>query len=194
MKSVEYDLRFVKAGLDMLEEYLLSEEVFWPMGANPPQGEPDYPQLTLDWILLAGARLAARQFSIEQKEQVQWLIADLDLNRSRWRVAWEKKARQCFKVRLRMWQGFLQEYKDNPQENADRYAYEVRLRTMLELLRNEYQPQNAEDLESLSRLDKYLRGALMPAGFIWEGEIRAGFPREKYWFLYGRLPASAGEF
>jgi hypothetical protein len=194
MKSVEYDLRFIQAGLEMLEEYLLSEDVFWPMGANPPQGEPDYPQLTLDWILQAGARLEARQLSFEQKEQVQGLITDLDLNRSRWRVAWEKKARQCFQVRLKMWQDFLQEYKDNPQDNADRYAYEVRLRTMLELLMVEFQPQNADDIESLSHLDKYLRVALKPAGFIWEGEIQAGFPREKYWFLYGKLPASGGEF
>jgi len=193
MKSVEYDLRFLHAGLEMLEEYLLSEEVFWPMSANPPQGEPGYPQLTLDWILLASARLEARQLSFEQKEQVRELIGDLDLNRSRWRVAWEKKTRQCFQVRLRMWRGFLQEYKDNPQEHADRYAYEVRLRTMLELLGDEYQPQNAEDIESLSRLDKYLRSAFMPAEFTWEGEIQAGFPRDKYWFLYGKLSASAGE-
>jgi hypothetical protein len=57
---------------------------------------------------------------------------------------------------------------------------------------NEYQPLNAEDVNRYHL--EYLRGTLMPAGFIWEGDIQAGFPREKYWFLYGKLPASTGEF
>lgn len=46
MKSFEYDLRYIRAGLDVLEEYLLSDEVFWPIGVNPPVGDPEYPRLT----------------------------------------------------------------------------------------------------------------------------------------------------
>jgi hypothetical protein len=194
MKSVEYDLGYVRAGLEVLEKYLLSDDVFWPMNATPPQGEPDYPKLTLDGVLLACTRLKAYQLPFEQEGDVEMLLADLELNRTRWRVAWEKKARQCLQVRLRMWGNYLQEYKDNPLDNADRYGYEVRLRTMIELARNEYQAQQVSEGESISRLDAFLRRTLTPAGFIWEEEVQSGFPRDRYWFLYGKLPTSVGGF
>ena len=59
MKSFEYDLRYIQAGLDSIEEYLLSDEVFWPLSAHPPEGAPEYPRLTLDGLLLSKARLLA---------------------------------------------------------------------------------------------------------------------------------------
>jgi len=40
MKFFEYDLRYLSAGLEILEKYILSDEVFWPINANPPGGEP----------------------------------------------------------------------------------------------------------------------------------------------------------
>jgi hypothetical protein len=188
MKSIEYDLRYIKAGLELLEKYLLSDEVFWPLNTNPPEGEPDYPRLTLDWLLLARSRLAGHRMSAEQKEQVEEVISNLEFNRTKWRVAWERKAGQCFQVRERMWRDFLQEYQDNPQENADRYAYEVRLRVMLELLKSEFRQQNIADEDLLSGLDRYLQSVLVPYGFIWDPEIQAGFPENVYWYLYGKLP------
>lgn len=188
MKSLEYDLRYIKAGLDILEEYLLSEEVFWPMGVNPPEGEPDYPRLTLDGLILARTRSGAHPMTPDQKEQVDRVTSDLELYRSRWRVAWEKKAGHCYQVRERMWGDFLQEYQDNPQDNADRYGYEVRLRVMLALLKAEFRQQNAAEVNLLHSLDGYLKSVLIPSGFIWEAEIQSGFPSKVYWFLYGKLP------
>lgn len=189
MKSIEYDLGYFKAGLEALEQYLLSSEVFWPLGARPPAGKPDYPQLTLDWMLLTQARLEAHRLAGKQNESIERLITEFNGKRMKWRVAWEKKAAQCFRVRGRMWSDFLQEYRENPQDNADRYSYEVRLRVMLELLHVEYRQQNAE-IQLLAGLDGYIRSIFIPGEFIWEPEIKAGFPQEKYWFLYGKLPAN----
>jgi hypothetical protein len=193
MKSVEYDLRYIEAGREELEGYLLSKEVFWPLGVKPPEGKPDYPQLTLDWMLLSSARLSGRRLSGAQNDQVERAISDLDLHRSKWRVAWEKKAGHCYQVRGRMWRDYLQEYKDNPQDNADRYTYEIRLRVMLELLRNEFRQQTPE-VEFLMSLDGYLKIVLEPGGFIWEPEIEAGFPVDKFWFLYGKLPPTVRRY
>jgi len=89
-------------------------------------------------------------------------------------VAWEKKAGQCFLVRSRMWRDFLQEYRENSQDNAERFGYEVRLRTMLELLKTEYQQQSAE-VELLSGLDSYLSSVLEPSRFIGSLEYRMLF-------------------
>jgi hypothetical protein len=120
---------------------------------------------------------------------VESAVSRLEFNRSKWRVAWKKKAGECFQVRERMWQDYLQEYQENPQENADRYPYEVRLRVMLELLKSEFRQKNIPDGNMLSGMDGYLRSVLVTNGFIWDPEIQAGFPEIEYWFLYGRLPS-----
>ena len=193
MKSLEYDLCYLNAGLEILEKYLLSDEVFWPININPPVGEPEYPGLTLDWILLASARLAGHRMSPDQKDQVEKVISTMEFYHSRWRVAWEKKASQCYQVRERMWRNFIQEYQDNPQENADRYGYEVRLRVMLELLKPEFRQQNTADEEMLSGLDGYLKSVLVAYGFIWDQEVQTGFPEKVYWYLYGKLPPLTGK-
>ena len=43
MKSLDYDLGYLTAGLEILERYLLSDDVFWAMNAKPPEGELDFP-------------------------------------------------------------------------------------------------------------------------------------------------------
>src|SRR4030043_2371492 len=98
MRSPEYDLRYIDAGMEILENYLLSDEVFWLININPPLGEPEYPGLTLDWILLAKTRLAGHRISPDQKDQVEQVNSKLEFIRSKWRVAWEQKASQCYQV------------------------------------------------------------------------------------------------
>jgi len=186
-KSLEYDLRYIQAALEALESYLLSGEVFWPIGINPPAGEPEYPRLTLDGLLLARARVSAHPKTSDQSDQVGKVLTELDLHRTRHRVAWEQKAEQCYQVRLRMWGDYLQEYRDNPGDNADRYAYEVRLRVMLCLLKPELRSLNLAEAQLLSGLDKYLKSVLVGGGFIWDPAIQSGFPGEEYWYLYGKL-------
>jgi hypothetical protein len=190
MNLVEYDLGYIQAGLDVLEKYLLSDEVFWPLAANPPKGEAEYPRLTLDGLLLAKARLCAYQVTIHQKAQVERIAHELELNRSKWRMAWEKKAGECYRVRIRLWQDYLEEYKDNPVDNSNRYTYIVRYRAMLDLVQDELRQQNTAQAILLASLDGYLKSVIVPAVFIWDAAIQAGFPPEKYWYLYGKLPQS----
>jgi hypothetical protein len=88
-----------------------------------------------------------------------------------------------------MWRNFIQEYQENPQENADRYVYEVRLRVMLELLKPELADPSVEEKSALMGLDRYLKSILVRGDFIWDSEVQAGFSQGEYWFLYGKLPA-----
>ena len=189
MKSFEYDFRYLQAGLDVLVDYLLSGETFWPIDVHPPEGQPEYPQLTLGGLLLSRARLSGYHKSPVQQEQVDKLFYDLDLIRSRWRVAWEKKAGHSYSVRLKMWRDFIEEYRNAPQDNADLYPYEVRLRTMLSLLKSEGGGQLPSEQDLLTILDAYLNTVFSKVSFIWEPEIQAGFPKEVYWYLYGKLPS-----
>ena len=188
MKTFDYDLRYIQAGLEVLSNYLLSDEVFWPLSVISSVGEPDYPQLTLGGLLLCRARLVAYHKSHDQTVQVNQLNSKLDLIRSKWRVAWENKAVHSYSVRLRMWRDFIEEYKSSPQDNTDRYSYEVRLRAMLTLLKSKSGRQNQAEVDLLSGLDAYLKSVLVVDGFIWESDIQTGFPANVYWYLYGYLP------
>jgi hypothetical protein len=189
MKSFEYDLRYIQAGVAELEDYLLSNEIFWPIDVRPPAGEPGYPQLTLGGLLLSRERLNCYNKSPKQIVQVEKLISDMDAIRSRWKVAWENKATHGFSVRIKMWRDYIEEYRQLPQDNADRYPYEARLRTMLSLLQPELGPQSSAEIDLLSILDNYLDNVLITGSFIWEPELQPGFPEHIYWYLYGRLPA-----
>jgi len=188
MKTFDYDLRYIQAGIEVLSDYLLSDEVFWPLSVSSPVGEPNYPQLTLGGLLLSRARLAAYHKTHDQTILVDQLNSKLDLIRSKWRVAWENKAVHSYSVRLRMWRDFIEEYKSSPPDNSDRYSYEVRLRAMLTLLKSESGGQNQAEVDLLSSLDAYLKSVLVMEGFIWEPEIQTGFPANNYWYLYGNLP------
>jgi len=124
----------------------------------------------------------------DQARQAAEINSATDLQRAKHRVAWEKKAWQCYRVRLRMWGDFIQEYQKNPGDNADRYGYEVRLRAMLTLLEPEIDTHDSAEVKLLDSLDRYVKSVMVPGGFIWDADIQAGFPREKYWFLYGKIP------
>lgn len=187
VKSFEYDFGYTQAALVEMESYLLSDEVFWPITGSPPEGSPDYPRLTLGSLLLSQTRLMAYSLTPTQAALRERVIAEIERIRSKWRVRWEKKAGRSFSVRLRMWRDYLEEYTASPQDNGNRYAYEVRLRVMLELLRLEGGGQ-AEKIKMLSGLDKSLKSMLEMNGFIWECEVQSGFNREVYWYLYGKLP------
>ncbi len=189
MKSFEYDLRYLQSGVEELERYLLSDDIFWPVDIRPPAGEPGYPQLTLGGMLLSRKRLSTYNKTPKQTAQVQKLIADMDTVRSNWRVAWEKKATRSFGVRLKMWRDFIEEYRQSPLDNSDRYPYEVRLRTMLALLQMEGGGQVSAEVDLLVILDKFLDTVMITGDFVWEAELQPGFPEHVYWYLYGRLPA-----
>lgn len=187
MKTFEYDFRYLQSGLEVMVNYLLSSDTFWPLDVHPSEGEPDYPQLTLGGLLLSRARLIGYQKSPAQMDQVTELFAEMDRIHAKWRVAWEKKAGHSFSVRIRMWRDFIEEYRNAPQDNADRYPYEVRLRTMLSLLKSEGGGQLPAEEDLLTVLDGYIKTVFSTDGFIWESEVQAGFPKDVYWYLYGKL-------
>lgn len=185
MSSVGYDLGYFQAGVQVLKEYMLSGEIYWPIGAKPPAGEPSYPQLTLGGLLLARARLEGRRLAPEEDMALARLDREYDRLRSRWRVAWEAKAAREFHARLVLWRDFLEEYRAGPGNNADRYTYEVTRRVMLELLLPQSAGVPPEEIELLEALDQLLRSRLEMEDFIWDMELAPGFPKENYWYLYG---------
>lgn len=187
MPSAEYDLRYLQAGVPLLENYLLSTEIYWPIGVSSPAGEPPYPRLTLGGLLLAQARLHARQdLSSVQRAELARLDEQINETRSHWRVAWGQKAAHELQARLKLWRDFLEEVRDNSEANIDRYTYEVQRRVMLHLLEPEAEAVPKGQFELLRAMDKMLSGVFVSGDFIWDHAYQPGFPADTFWYLYGK--------
>jgi hypothetical protein len=72
----------------LLEDYLLSKDVYWPIGVSAPSGETPYPRFTLGGMELALLRLQASPLNASRQAQVAEIAEQVDAVRSRWRTAW----------------------------------------------------------------------------------------------------------
>jgi len=199
VSKVEYDLRYLKAGVEELEQYLLSSQLYWPVHVVTPTGETPYPRLTPGELLLAREKLRAHSldflstspgYNNEVTSPVQAKIdrleGDFEVIRSKWRGNWGKKAAQDFSSRLALWRNFLGDYRKVPDDQAPFYAYEVRTRVIMQLLEPEAVGIPAAELDMRTGLDTLLRAILVPGEFIWEAALEAGFPKADYWYLYAQ--------
>ncbi|RME08502.1 MAG: hypothetical protein D6803_01060 [Anaerolineae bacterium] len=180
--SVAYFRRYLQAAQAALDGYLLSEDLYWPIDARPPAGEGTYPALTLGTILLYLRIFTSLvpQAEAQQMETAFWHL------RERWRVAWERKAARDWAARLRQWGQYVGELQTDVG-NAGYYAYQVRLRVILELLLQERLPLSSDDLDVLKGMDVQLRAMWRMGAFLWPPEMAAAFPEQPFWFLWGEI-------
>lgn len=184
MPSVEYDLGYLESAVVLLERYLLSKEIYWKLKANSPPGDPSYPSLTLGSLLLSRARIQHRRLTGKQRIRKNSVEKELDRIRMKWRTAWGNKAREEFRSRLDLWRNFVEEFRHDPQEHYDRYAYEVNRRVMLHLLEGEANDIPNSQREMLNGLDRILNGLMIPGEFVWDAQLEPGFAPETYPYLY----------
>lgn len=194
MPSIEYDLVYLRGGLADLEAYLLSDELYWPIGVKPPRGDPPYPRLTLGGILFSRQNLVNRGLDAAQSQEYSELTAKLNEMRLHWQTAWQAKARRSFSSRLVQWSNFMDDYRKQPENNTDRYAYEVRGRVMLQLLEPESQAIPTAELDLVNGLDRVLQASFRPGSFVWDSGLSPCYPQSQFWYLYGRLRGSLNEF
>lgn len=186
MPTVEQDYDFLRASAPELKDYLLSDQLFWPLGAGEITRAP-LPRLTLGGLLLALERLRTRELAPEIEQQVGKWQLHIESVRDEWLSAWERKAAREFTSRLHQWRNYLEEYRRKPEDHADYYPQEVERRALLEILDNECPEIEDGDRQMLRLLDDLLRSALRPDGFVWDPEVRSAFPESQYWYLYGEL-------
>jgi hypothetical protein len=182
--SAVYDLHYLQAGTEQLEDYLLSGGGQRSLGIIAPKGEPAYPGLTLESLLLSQKRLQSQVLAPSLQIEFDALQTSLDSIRRRWRVHWEKKAEQGIQHRTKLWSAILDEIRRSPSRQENQYRYEVRLRVMIELLAAEACPAD-EQLKTLNGLDALLRSIFSPAPFVWPELLESAFPATVYWYLYG---------
>jgi hypothetical protein len=184
MPSFEYDFGYLEVAVELLEDYLLSKDIYWKLNTSSPPGEPGYPALTLGALLLAEARLRARQLSAVQNQRFSRLSEEIDRIRSKWRTAWGNKAKEEYRSRLDLWGNFLEDFRRDAHGNIDRYGYEVSRRVMLKFLSEDVPDIPIAQRELLAGLDRILEGMMVPGEFIWDEELETGFPADTFPYLY----------
>ena len=162
MSKLDQDIRYLDASLRELQDYLLSNVLYWTLSASY-----SLPPLTLGGLLLARQRLGSRADS--QAVQIEAL-------HSKWRAAWDAKASYEVRARGDMWKNYLQDYRETPESYVSEYAQQVRNRAMLTLLGEDSNP-----------FDESVKSMFVTGDFIWESECAGNFPRDTFWFLFGKL-------
>jgi hypothetical protein len=154
------DNQYLSAGVPELENYLLSNALYYPLSL-------ELPQLTLGGILLSLARMGTQAAKFE---------AQVEAVHSKWRAAWDGKSSREIKARSELWLNYLSEYRADHKMGARLYPQNVRYRAMLSLL-----GKTEEDS------DVFVKSVFREGKFVWEEECAPNFSREKFWFLYGTL-------
>ncbi|MEJ2013166.1 MAG: hypothetical protein P8X64_13200 [Anaerolineales bacterium] len=176
-------LDLLSVQLDELKAYLLSPELFWPLGGRLG----DTPRLTLGNLLINLRTLQARSENLAPPLQNRLARLESSWQRSReeWAAAISKKALQEMGARLNLWRGYLEDL-DEGLGNRLNYATEVRNRVLFELLAS--LPPKDEEYENLRKamrsLDERFASVSSPAPFTWNSAYSKAFPKDRFPALY----------
>ena len=166
------DLRFLRESVSQLQDYLLSNELYWPLSGSLPRLTPGSLLLELKRVQTAGLAPA----------ELPGLQRQVEAIRAKWRTAWEKKAAREVTNRTRLWSQFLSDFAHDPEKNLDSYRSEARGRAILQLLLAE-QPDSPEK-SAIVDLDILLKSRVKPGRFLWEPELQSVFPQTDFWFFF----------
>ncbi len=181
MTSIKQDLEYLSAGLDELEDYLVSEELYWRLSVHS-----SLPRLTIGTLLLADIKLNTRLQAGSNIQNLQALTTLLEATRFKWSAAWERKIKREFHARLDLWRNYLQDYFESPGTKSSEYVHQVQWRVILQLLSVESTTPPQEAFV-ISQLDENMIPFWLQGDFVWEPDLKRAFPEKEYWFLYGKL-------
>jgi hypothetical protein len=187
--SPEADLTALRTFLSEFDQFLKSDVIFWPLSGQSLVNQ-QLPALTIGGLLLVRRTLEARRDGLApaQVTEAERLESQAEALFSRWPVNIEKKALKEISSRLNVWAAALDECGEHPASCAENYPSAVNHRVYLALLFPLVAklPEADKGRSRLSTLDIRLRNLLVPGDFIWDAALAPAFPRENFWFLYGR--------
>ncbi len=184
MHPVAQDLKFIESAAQSINDYVLSDLLYWPMDVEPASLGIGVSRTTLGLIYLVVEHIRLKSLNEEQAERFAIAQAEIQKVHRKWKVAWEKKAVEEFKARSRQWSNFLNKDLENRAERKTRYRVEVRNRVILQLLLLDIPEKENGLILALHRMDGSLKGLLAKGDFIWAEDLKPVFPEEKFWFLY----------
>ncbi len=164
------------AALDELGAFLLSGDVLRPMDRRSGLAQ----DLSLGGLLLVQDELhAGEALSSESRSVLKTLDERWEALLREQPAAIGRKASREQEMRLRLWSAYLSDLEDSTSEGE--FAQQARQRVMLERLAD-----LSSKPETMEPVDRRLRHRFQPGPFIWNPALEQVYPRDRYWFLYGR--------
>lgn len=190
MLNAERELAYLREAVPLIKNYLLSREPAWQLpGISGDAGQP-FSMLSIGPILLMLSRLKARDLKGKALAELGEYEEKIFQNKIHNEISWKKKVGLDITSRARLWQAFLDDYHSDPQTAATSYSSAVAQRVILQLLWDELDDSGilvAPLQFMLQNMDAALRLIHLPGDFIWEHQLHSGFPKETFWYLYGKL-------
>lgn len=184
--TLKRDLVILEAMAAEMDEYLRNDVLFWPLG------DTSLPRLTLSGYLMRQHRLDALREQLDQAEQDRLDAAEKQFEAALVEkvVAFETRAHEDLRARLRQWGEYLKEVKQSSLAAGHYYPSAVETRLMLAALLDKLQtPPYKLDrrvLNELATYDRLLANYWLAGDFIWSESWTPAYPRQRYWWLYGR--------
>ncbi len=185
-EKLRQDLKIVEAMSVEMDDYLISQTLFWPLA------DASLPRLTLGGYLMRQHRLTALRALLDPDEQARLDAAVTQFNKALVEkvVRFEQRAHEELHARLRQWSEYLRELSHVSIAAGDYYASAVETRAMIAALLDklEMPPYELDKrvLDELNAYDRALRNYWSAGEFIWPAEWQPAYPRSDYWWLYGR--------
>ena len=189
MSDLMYDLATLAAMAKDLKDFFQSDIVFWQLSDAGPFRKR-FPKLTVAGLLFCQHKLSLLQDKIPPEkqtelDQVQTQVKGL---LSIWHSNMERKAELEIDGRLHSWEWYLSDCNEDPQDCSEHYTTEVYARVYIHLLLRRFGNQTiAKRVRArVNAADTKLRTVFLAGKFVWEYDLKAAFPSQEYWFLYGR--------
>jgi len=184
-KKLKKDLYILEAMAADMNDYLISQSLFWPLS------DTSMPRLTLGGYLMRQHRLNRLRNVLEQEDQDRLDKAIEKFNEALVEkiVRFEQRAHDELHARLRQWSEYLKDIGKESVAAGAYYASAVETRLIIALLLEKLEmPPYELDKRVLGELGSYdtaLRNYWFTGEFVWYHEWRPAYPKESYWWLYG---------
>jgi hypothetical protein len=188
-RLIARDVVLCEAMADELESYLKSNALFWEPNRRRPGGS-DLPKLTLGGLLLARQRLETSRprLTPDQLRALDRAGRELAHHRAQGRTRYQAKLARDLRSRLDAWAWYLDDCQEQGETASVYYPRQVETRVKVDLLLDEAVAVGLEVEEArqrLAALDERLRVDFVPGEFCWVEPLAAGFPAERFWYLWG---------
>lgn len=185
--STNTELAVLASMVEHLDDYLEDDRLYKTITAYPPDGER-LVKLTIGAILDLSDALHNRDLSAIQEEKLTELEQQAGRIRQQRASAYYSKIARELKSYADSWRWFLQSCEDGDRRCVTEYPDEVKTRLRLErLLREAGDRQEVADQRGrVKKLDRRLRDIWSPGDFVLHDAPADAYPRDTYWWLYGR--------
>lgn len=182
------DLAICQAMSAELDAYLRSDVLYWQMDAAHPGGDK-LPKLTIGGFLERARRLQAAPLAPWQQSELSAALRHFEQARDALPARYLARVAHDLRGRLDAWQWFLDDYAKQAEEHTSYYPTQAHTRLAIELLMDEManRPELPPFVHRRLALDERLRADWIDGPFVWHTSLAQGFPRERFWWLYGKL-------